>query len=199
MCRQLAGTALLIATTFGTASTLGAQQSSPASVSPGPRKGHALVYDSSTRRVLLVDASPRIADSIPRREEIWSWDGVHWNLLTGLTPDIAPSGHTTGGVVYDPRRNVITIFGGRTGMMTPNEVVGDTWEWNKSAWRQANDTSVGARDHVAIAYDHRRGRAVLFGGTVFPRVTGPWSTETWESTVNSVTRGGQHSAGAGYL
>ncbi len=148
---------------------------------PGPRRGHSLVYDQRLRRVVLVAATPATPPPAPRQvraQELWSWDGSRWERLH--TSVAAPAAHTTNGAVFDSRRKRLVMYGGRIGGMTQDEVAGDTWEWDGQRWQQMPDTSVGARDHHMLAYDTARGRTVLFGGTVFPRRAGAWATDTWE-------------------
>src|SRR5688572_2097258 len=169
---------LLVTTNTGLR-PLGGQAPARVNADPGPRKGHALVYDAGARRVLLVDASPP-NDPAPRRQEVWSWDGARWRLLSAASGATTPPAHTTGAVVFDLRRRTMMIYGGRTGAMTQNDVASDTWEWDGSHWRQGTDSSIGARDHIAMAYDRSRDRTVLFGGAVFPRIAGPWASDTWE-------------------
>jgi hypothetical protein len=51
------------------------------------------------------------------------------------------------------------LFGGQGGVL-----LGDTWEWNGTAWTQVASSGPSPRNGHAMAYDSGRSRVVLFGG-----------------------------------
>ena len=61
---------------------------------------------------------------------------------------------------YTGKRTV--LFGGRQGEMTK---AGQTWEWDGRLWTQRQDIGPTTRRLHALAYDSRRDRIVLFGGS----------------------------------
>ncbi len=169
MIRLIAGGAAFLAVLSARASSQGTDPGAP-----GPRRGHALVYDVLSRHVLMVDASPR-TDSV-RVQQVWRLTETGWSLVPAAT---AMPARTTAAIGYDATRGRVVMHGGRRGGMTGTDVVAGTWEWDGKSWLAA-DSSIGARDHHSIAFDSSRDRMVAFGGTVFPRVEGPWSAETWD-------------------
>jgi TolB-like protein len=72
-------------------------------------------------------------------------------------------------MAYDPVRGRLVLFGGRTST-DPLDVLGDTWEFDGSAWIQvasADPTGVDApfpRSNPVMHYMAERGGLVLFGG-----------------------------------
>ena len=83
-------------------------------------------------------------------------------------------------MAYDAIRSRIVLFGGGDGVGT---LMGDTWEWNGSAWAQIpNVNGPSARQQAVMAFDAARGRVVLFGG--FDGTNGvsdlwQWSGSAW--------------------
>jgi hypothetical protein len=81
-------------------------------------------------------------------------------------------------MAYDAARGVTVLFGGTWNM----SYLGDTWEWNGTAWRLRTVFGPSGRLGHAMAYDAARGVTVLFGGSTgrgpggLPYVNG----ETWE-------------------
>ena len=53
------------------------------------------------------------------------------------------------------------LFGGLT---DSNHVLGDTWAWDGTAWKQLNYSGPPIRAGEMIAYDSARDRVVMFGG-----------------------------------
>jgi hypothetical protein len=64
---------------------------------------------------------------------------------------------------YDPVRQRIVLFGG---LASGTEAyLGDTWEWDGSAWTDKTPAvSPAARGFDSLAYDPQRRRIVLYGG-----------------------------------
>lgn len=109
----------------------------------------------------------------------WLWNGTAWSALPGHFPDRREDAL----LVYDHRRKVLVLYGGRAGP----QVFTDTWEWNGSIWNRKSDgtsSSPGPLEHAAAAFDSARGRVVVFGGgsrdgTLFP-ATWEWDGAHWQ-------------------
>ena len=64
----------------------------------------------------------------------------------------------------------------------------DVWEWDRERWhRIETPNGPGERAHHALAYDSRRGRVVLRGGThsnkVHPSDTWEWDGKAWQQAA----------------
>ena len=93
-----------------------------------------------------------------------------WSLVTG------PAGFArfSMGIAYDSDREVVVVFGGRTG-----EAFDDTWEYDGASWTQIDTTnSPPARFWHSMVYDSNRQRMVLYGG--WNEDSGIVFADTWE-------------------
>ena len=130
---------------------------------PPARAGHALAYDAQRQRVVMFGGSTTgnsfLADT-------WEWDGNDWQLLSPAQRPRARSGHA---MVYDRARGRVLMFGGSPTVYLPyrpTPLLGDAWEWDGSSWQElAGLSGPGGRFAPGLAYDARRGRAVLYGAT----------------------------------
>jgi hypothetical protein len=143
-------------------------------VNPGRRVDPEMFYHNQIQKIVLLDGTPPYFEQ-PAKTEIWTWDGKKWELADSAK---GPVGRYTSSSSYDSRRNVIVSFGGRVGKA--EKIQNDVWEWNGVTWSEATDAKMPARDHHMMCYDDQRGKTVLFGGGIFPRVAGPWAKDTWE-------------------
>jgi hypothetical protein len=135
-------------------------------VSPGPRQGHAMVYDLRRQRVVLVGGLPTTPLA-----ETWEWDGTNWQQRT--TP-VAPPGRQQFHLAYDLARGRTVLFSGAS---QPN----DTWEYDGTTWvRLQPAVSPPARCCGAFAYDVRAGRCILFGGYASTNRDDTWE---WDGTT----------------
>ena len=125
--------------------------------SPGPRLGHALVYDERRDRILLFGGAG--VDREPAGDT-WEWDGRRWRLLTSS----GPSPRNWPSMAYDARREEVVLFGGRGPGGRQGPSLADTWRWNGREWRRLDADGPPGRDHAGMVYDRRRDRMVLFGG-----------------------------------
>ena len=79
-------------------------------------------------------------------------------------------------MAYDVARRRTLLFGGMT---ATGALLGDTWEWDGSAWLLISSTGPSPRLGHAMAYDAARGRVVLTGGVV-PDVSTAALADAWE-------------------
>jgi hypothetical protein len=133
-------------------------------IGPSARFGHALAYDASGKRTVLVGG-----DGLGTFfRDTWLWDGEAWTQVE----DIGPSGRAGHATAFDSARSRVVLFGGRSG-----GALSDTWVWDGDAWTQVEDTGPSARNRHALAYDSARSRVVLFGGQA---QDGGLLGDTWE-------------------
>ncbi len=85
------------------------------------------------------------------------------------TPSASPGPRSDPGMVFDPARNRMVLFGGSG--------LADTWEYDGTTWTQrAPAVAPSGRGLFAMAHDPRRGVTVVFGGSA----SGALRSDTWE-------------------
>jgi hypothetical protein len=142
---------------------------------PGWRTLPAAAYDTRRRRTVLHGGLIKVSalEYGGRAADTWEWDGDRWEPLRGPSPG-ARDHHA---MAYDEARGVTVMYGG---VGASGGLTGETWAFDGIRWLVVADSAAGPglRAHHAMAYDSRRQRVVLFGGTA-QRGTQP-PTDTWE-------------------
>jgi hypothetical protein len=111
-------------------------------------------------------------------------DGWHPRAQSGPPP------RSEAGVAFDRQRGVVVLFGGYDDAGGKITRLGDTWEWDGTAWQLRARTGPEARSGVSMAYDERLRRVVLFGGNGGPRAdTWTWDGREWERVTTPETPG----------
>ena len=164
----------------------------PEAPAPPPSVGHALVFHDSLQAVLLVNAGlggmtppPVTAPTV-----LWRWNGTAWTIVDSMGPPV----RNLAGVAYDPKRNVLVVYGGSYDLP---HMYGETWEWHQNGgWQQRNVAGPGNRDHTDMAWDAGREKIVLFGGQIgidsFPGDTWTWDGQSWEQVATTGPSGRVH-------
>jgi MYXO-CTERM domain-containing protein len=92
-------------------------------------------------------------------------------------------GRSSHALAYDSVRGRTVLFGGGNGA----DVLGDTWEWDGTAWvERSPPSSAPARSGHAMTFDSARGVTVLFGGWNGANIRDTW---TWDGTTWSEVPG----------
>ena len=155
---------------------------------PAARSQHAMVYEKSTKKVLLFgggrsDASSSDGTGISiALGDTWEWDPAT-NTWTARPAAPAPSPRHDLGMVWDSIRNRAVVFGG-----LEKDIAGasgapkqDTWEWDPeaSAWteRTVPGFMPSPRYGHATGFDGVNGRVVVFGGSDI--ATGAALNDVW--------------------
>lgn len=150
---------------------------------PGPRAGHAFLFDPVRERCLLFGGrGPHgyLSDT-------WEWDGEGWRRL-----DVeGPSARWFFGSAADEGRGRVVIFSGR-GPNAPvigrddTGTLGDTWAWDGEAWELLSTEGPPGRMGGRLA---PTGEGVLlFGGRRETREGWEDLNDTWELRGRSWTR-----------
>ena len=151
-------------------------------ISPPPLQGHAAAFDDS-RGVHVVFAYP---PSPAGFNETWEWNGTQWaQVRTGLDAMRPTSRREGAALAYDSLRQQVIMFGGLDG-----SYFAETREWRVESscscrvWQlRSPAVSPSGRSFHAMAYDRRRDRIVLFGGTRGSSLgfgdTWEWDGTTW--------------------
>lgn len=146
-------------------------------VRPAERFGHAMAYDSVSRKVVLFGGSGDYGDT----NDTWTWDGVTWTQAVSPASPMPRSGHS---MAFDRARGEMILFGG-TGSGSAPTWYSDTWGWDGSVWHQKlNATPPAGRTGHAMAYHPGLRAVVMIGGTGGKDVTDTsWNydfrRETW--------------------
>jgi len=147
------------------------------SVSPPARFGHAMAYDSVSRRVVLFGGYGNFGET----NDTWTWDGANWTQAVTPASPMARTGHS---MAFDAAHRETVLFGGFSSQGTATWF-SDTWVWDGSAWRQKfTPTPPPARSVHVLAYHTGLGEVVMIGGAGGKDVTETtWNydfrKETW--------------------
>lgn len=152
---------------------------------PSPRISNAMAYDASRGVTIMMGTN-----SFPLAVmETWAWDGQSWSQRTSTGGPALRTGHA---MAYDAQRGRIVLFGGK-GVGAAPAYPSDTWEWDGATWQQASSVGPPGRAELAMAYDSRRRRTILFGGyhydsvsqsEIYPSNMWEWDGQLWvQSTM----------------
>ncbi len=133
--------------------------------------GSQLAYDTNRKRVVSFGGFAGASLDAVRVLVGEEWQTIgHHPAMPAAEP----------GFVYDTRRDRFVAFGGSDG---PGRVHGDTWEFDGTAWRNAEVAGPAARQAHVMVFDSRRGKTVVFGGALPAERGQPPGAlgDTWES------------------
>jgi hypothetical protein len=147
-------------------------------LSPSPRTGTCLAYDS-TRHEIVLFAGKDVAD--PRNEfnDTWTFDGTTWLPHTGLS---SPPARYGANLVDDSAKQEVILFGGQSDVT--QTIYNATWSWDGTAWQKLTPSS--APEPLAGragTYDGARAQIVLFGGAGSDQVGDLNETWTWDGST----------------
>lgn len=138
-----------------------------ADTGPGPRASSGATYDSSRQRTILLGGwtyELRGGAFVPvELGETWEFAADAWTQVTTPGPGPLSAGPTI-------------VYNGKVALLY-NPKNGTTWTWDGKRWTERQDIGPGARNFVAMVYDSKRKRVVLFGGN---DSAGVQSNDTWE-------------------
>jgi hypothetical protein len=120
---------------------------------------------------------------------------------TRLTPVAAPPARYEHAMAYDPVRQRVVLFGGRTG---PNneDLLDDTWEWNGTNWiEMAPSVRPTPRSGSPMVFNEAAGKVLLYGGYTQgggTQDTWHWNGTTWQTTSANTAPSYRHDHGLAY-
>ncbi|MEQ9499329.1 MAG: hypothetical protein RIT81_20765 [Deltaproteobacteria bacterium] len=133
---------------------------------PAFRVEPALAYDAGCGCAVMFGGDQNSFAS----NETWLWDGRQW---TRVGAGVAPTGSINANLVYDPLRDRMVLFGGRTLGAAPVE---ETWEWDGTTWLEIVDEGAAARSTWSATWDAGRGSVVRLG---LDGVLDAWTGADW--------------------
>lgn len=132
--------------------------------SPGPRRSHAMAFDSARGVVVLFGGYN--TDCACYANDTWEYDGVDWYRRF---PVQSPPSNWQQSMTFDAQRGVVVMFGGSSPIRNQH------WEYNGSTWAQRTFAVMPSpRAQPSMAYDSD-GTILLFGG-----YDGGVKADTWE-------------------
>jgi hypothetical protein len=150
-----------------------------AGTGPGPRTFPAMAYDARRRQTILFGGNRVL---FGRNDEDASFLSDTWSLQEGrwtVRRATGPAPRAEAGMAYDARRGRVVLFGGHRRTAEGRIRLGDTWEWDGERWTEMAAKGPAPRSGAAFAYDERRERIVLFGGSGASNDTWEWDGIQW--------------------
>lgn len=130
------------------------------------RVSYAMAFDQA-RGVTVMHGG----DALVLRGDTLTFNGAAW---TNVTPSGAPGGRRWTQTAYDGLRGKVVMFGGIING-TGGAIVNDTWEWDGVQWAgRVTTPAPGPRMNGMMAYDFKRGKTVLFGGSNVASLNDTW-------------------------
>ena len=141
----------------------------PANI-PARRAHHELVYDESTKSILLFGGSTPIngGNAGIFFNDAWQFDGGQWKL-------IGTSGDKRSGMrlAYDSKRKKVYSFGG----FSSEGSLADLRVWEDNEWKTIAYLPPVKAAEAGLVYDIARDRLIVFGGSA---ERGKVNVDTWE-------------------
>jgi hypothetical protein len=148
--------------------------------SPPPRSDASMAYDPGRNVVVLFGGGSGFdGTDWETLNDMWVWDGTDWEQLF---PASLPPARFGAGLVYDPARHAMLLFGGGTG---GGGLLDDIWLWDGADWSEQQPAHhPPARADFGMAYDETRQMVTLYGGQTQaftdPTETWAWDGDDWE-------------------
>jgi len=156
-------------------------------ISPSPRDGHRMVYDSKSDVIILFGGQVR---NYSYSNETWSYN-FNTNTWLNMSPVQSPTLRRDSGMVYDTKIGRTVLFGGGDGY----NVYNDTWTYDFSTnnWTNLRPViSPPKRDSFAMSYDSKSDNIILFGGDYYTNFFGDtwtynYATNVWTNMTPSIS------------
>ena len=132
-----------------------------------PRDHHSLVFDERRGTVLMFGGMSSGGTS-PWPTDTWERQVTGWTRIATT----GPAGRARTAMAFDRRREHVVLFGGvgaAPGVGAPQPFFGDTWVFERGAWREVSGSGPRARYAHAMVFDERAGVVLLYGGAAAHR------------------------------
>lgn len=137
---------------------------------PGKRGHHAVIYDQSKKKIILIGGSTPLdgGNSFRTYDEFWTYDGLKWKMEHA--PGFERSSFR---IAYDDKNQNLVSFGG----MGEGGNKGDLNRFNGSKLEKLGDNVATIAVEPGFVYDSDRDRFIAFGGS---KERGQVNSDTWE-------------------
>ena len=138
-----------------------------------------MAYDPRSGTVLLFGGN---TTSFDPGDDLWSWNGTSWRLLTPTDPegDGNPQARLSAGLAWDAARRELLLFGGSTEdpLFGTPRTLDDLWAFDlgSRSWAELTPPERPAGRFFASSFVGRGGRFHVFGGATSAGDT----SETWQ-------------------
>jgi hypothetical protein len=160
---------------------------------PSTRNGHAMVYDSARRRMVMTGGIFCFVPAVGPCTGTWEFDGTNWSQVATSGAEYTPA-RWRHAMAYDAARGVVVLFGGAS--VDYSQAYDDTWEFDGTAWTRrtsANGQGPSGRHSHTMAYDATRQKVVLYGGSgvATDAAHWEWDGQTWTRVTQPAVNPGQ--------
>ncbi len=153
---------------------------------PNPRAQVVAVQDTLRQRLVVFGGLQLVPGT--QFQDTWEWDGTRWRRVATTGPTL----RSAYAAAFDAARGRVVLFGGFSSALSGQRFA-DTWEWDGASWQQRNVTGPPGRTAAAMAYDARRQRIVMFGGTGAAGANlddvWEWDGTSWTQRTNGYANG----------
>ncbi|HEV2166867.1 MAG TPA: kelch repeat-containing protein [Thermoplasmata archaeon] len=154
---------------------------------PSSREYSSLVFDGSTRQVLLFGGYSPAGTYL---SDTWGFDGSSWTNLTSASTAV-PAARADANLAFDSADGSVVMFGGygATGLLSTG-TLSDTWLYSSGNWTKVS-TTAAPPPSGAMAYDANASTVVYYGGVgLLGTCTGStfeFNGKDWADVSSSVT------------
>jgi hypothetical protein len=142
-------------------------------VSPSPRMGASITFDTVDRYAVLFGGSTLLDGQGIVYGDTWIFEMGSWKQISTST---SPTPRANSSISYDPVDGYAVLFGGDD----QGEYLGDTWEFKGGSWTSISVTgSPSARAFEGMTYDPLDKYILLYGGAINLTGSVADNNETW--------------------
>lgn len=135
---------------------------------PCPRNQPVIAYHQKEKVIYLFGGY--CSRDKKRLNDLWKFDGKSW---VAVEVEIAPSPRSGHSMIYDPFKDRLFVFGGKS---DGGDLLDDVWVWDGQKWGELSGKGPEPRQSHRMAFNSVDGTALLFGGS---DIDGNALSDTW--------------------
>jgi len=160
---------------------------------PAPRYFATLAYDAPRHVYVLFGGQTAKGTS----DETWTWDPAK-SIWTQKSPAHKPPPRRDAAMAYDPKHQVVVLYGGLIPDQFEGSEAADTWTWNGGDWTEASVGNSGPSYRDGPRMATAGNRVLMFGGHVgnvrYFGDTWTWDGANWSRVDHGPTPQGRGDA-----